>query len=272
MAPLSHVSDSLSPSLQAMDPAFQASNKNLVRPILPLLAIVVIMFYDLHIHTTLSLGENSLEEMVDFAKKLGLSGLGIVQYYSGTIEDIPKLDNIDIVKCIMLKPNTPQELDEIAKRVRNHCEVLMVHGGDYDINRAACENSFVDVLCHPELGRRDSGLDHVCMKAAADNEVAIEVNFREVLESYKIKRTYVLSAMRKNIKLASKYDANVVTTSGAVTKWGMRSGRELASISHLLGLELGKAIDSVSTIPENMIKKNREKLAGKRWQGVNVVE
>jgi ribonuclease P/MRP protein subunit RPP1 len=148
----------------------------------------------------------------------------------------------------------------------------MVHGGDYDVNRAACENPMIDVLCHPELGRKDSGLDHVCMKAAADNSVAIEINFREVLESYKIKRTYVLSSMKKNIKLARKYGTSIVTTSGAVTKWGMRSARELASISYLLGLELGQAIDSVSVVPESIVRKNREKLAGKRWEGVRAAE
>ena len=229
-------------------------------------------FYDLHMHTTASIGENTLEEMASFASKLGIAGIGIVQYYSGTVEDVQKMEGIDAVNCIMLKPSSAQELNDVAGRVRNKCEILMVHGGDYEINRAACENSVIDVLCHPELGRRDSGLDHVCMKAAADNEVAIEVNFREVLESYKIKRTYVLSAMKKNIKLARKYGANTVTTSGAVTKWGMRSGRELAAITHLLGLELGQAIDSASAVPESMVRKNREKLAGKRWQGVNIVE
>jgi ribonuclease P/MRP protein subunit RPP1 len=228
-------------------------------------------FYDLHVHTNLSIGENTLEEMVGIAKRLGMHGLGVVQYYPGEISEMPKLD-IDIVKCVMIKPGTPNELNELAAKVRNRAEVLMVHGGDYDINRAACENSMIDVLCHPELGRKDSGLDHICAKAANENEVAIEINFREILESYKKNRVYVLSAMKKNIKLCKKYGVNVATASGAVTKWGLRSGRELSAVANLLGLELGNAIQSTSDIPENIITKNREKLAGQRWQGVSVVE
>lgn len=81
-----------------------------------------------------------------------------------------------------------------------------------------------------------------------------------------------MSAIKKNVKLCRNYEANVITTSGAVNKWGLRSGRELASISYLLGLELGTAIDSVSTIPEEILRVNREKLAGQRFEGVSVVE
>ena len=52
----------------------------------------------------------------------------------------------------------------------------------------------------------------------------------------------------------------------------MRGGRELAAISHLLGMELGKAIDAASAVPEEIIRINREKLSGKRYEGVSVVD
>jgi RNase P/RNase MRP subunit p30 len=78
--------------------------------------------------------------------------------------------------------------------------------------------------------------------------------------------------MRKNIMLCRKYGAPVITASGSISKWDMRSGRELAALSNILGLELGHAIDSISAIPENIVKANREKLAGKQWEGVRVVE
>lgn len=222
-------------------------------------------------HTNLSIGENTPEETIEFAKKLGLSGIGIVRYYPGELHGLPDPEGIDVVNAVMIKPSTPAELLELAKKIRNKTEVLLVHGGNYDINRAACETSMVDILCHPELGRKDSGLDHICIKAASENDVAIEVNFREILESYKRERIYMLSAMKKNIKLCRKYGVNVITSSGSVTKWGMRSGRELASITNILGLELGNAIDSVSAVPESIVSKNREKLAGNRWEGVKII-
>lgn len=229
------------------------------------------MFYDLHVHTSMSIGENTVDEMAEMGKRLGLTAIGVVRYYVAGMPPLPEVDGIQLIPAIMLK-TTKDELNSLAEKARNKTELLMVHGGDYDVNRAACENPLIDVLCHPELGRKDSGLDHICVRAAHDNNVAIEINFREVLESYKRNRVYTLSSMKKNIELCRKYETPIITSSSAVTKWGMRSGRELAALSHVLGLELGRAIDTTSTIPERIIHQNREKLAGKRTEGVREVE
>ncbi|MFH0948976.1 MAG: RNase P subunit p30 family protein [Candidatus Aenigmatarchaeota archaeon] len=230
-------------------------------------------FYDLHVHTNLSIGENTVEEAAQMAKNLGIGGIGIVRYFNGTkMSELPVVDGIDIVNAVMLKPTSAEELDELAKKARVSAEILMVHGGDYGINRVACENPMIDILCHPELGRKDSGLDHICIRAAEENEVAIEINFREILESYRRHRVSVLAFMRTNIKVCQKYDTMVLTTSGAVSKWGLRAGRELAAITHILGMELTEAIDTISAIPEQMTNKNRERLAGKRWEGAKIDE
>ncbi len=231
------------------------------------------MYYDLHIHTNLSIGENSLDEMADFAKKLGLQGIGLAKFFTTAEElkwEIPDKYDIDIVRVMVIKSNTVEELHRNIRTARNYAEVLVVHGGDYEINRAACEDSYVDILAHPELGRKDPGLDHICIRAAQENNVAIEVNFREVLETYKKSRVYTISSLRENIRLCKKYGARIVTTSGARSKWGLRSGRELAAIVNVLGLELGESIATVSTIPEAIVKGNREKLADKKWEGVSI--
>ncbi len=230
------------------------------------------MFYDLHCHTLQSIGENTIDEMVAFAKKLGINGLGIANYYNGRLEELPKAEGIDLVSCAIIKADNANDIDTIARKIRNKVEIVMVHGGDYEINRASCESPLIDVLLHPELGRKDSGFDHICARAAAENKVAIEVNFREILESYKRKRIYVLSSMRKNVKLAMKYGGRIVTASGAVSRWGMRPPRDLMSFAYLLGLDLGDAIATTSTVPEEMVRINREKLAGKAWEGLSVVE
>lgn len=228
------------------------------------------MFYDLHVNTMLSIGENTLDEVVETAKKLELGGLGIIQYYTlSTPNELPR-NEVNLISCLMIKASSPQELEKISRKERNRHEILMVYGGNYEVNRAACENSLIDVLCHPELGRRDSGFDHICARAAKENKVAVEINFREVLESYKKNRIFILSSIKKNIKLCTKYGTPIITTSGAVSKWGMRGGRELAAFAHVLGLDLGHAITSTTTVPEEIIKANREKLANRRWEGVSV--
>jgi len=228
------------------------------------------MFYDLHVHTSLSIGENTVEEVVEMAKKIGLDGIGIVRYHPELVT-IPKDNDIDIVDAVMVKAESAEELNEIVRRMRNRAEIIMVHGGNYDVNRAACENSMVDILCHPELGRRDSGLDHIAVKAAKQNDVMIEINFREILESHTKQRSYVLSSLKRNVMLCNKYDVKMITCSGAVSKWNMRSCRDMASIAHLLGLELGEAINTVSNNAKEAVERNRNKMQKGDVKGVDTL-
>lgn len=223
------------------------------------------MTYDLHLYTNHTIGENSLEEMAAFAKRLGFSGIGVVRFHTEQKKNFPDV-GIDLVDVVLIK--TDRNIEEIAANIRKESEIIAVYGGNYDINRQACESKYVDILFHPEFGRNDSGLDHVCARAATENKTAIEINTREIVESYKKGRTRVLLSMKRNVMLCKKYNTNIITTSSALSKWNMRTARELASISYLLGLDLGNAIDTVSRIPEELVRVNREKLMQKRFEGV----
>ncbi|MFH0836607.1 MAG: RNase P subunit p30 family protein [Candidatus Aenigmatarchaeota archaeon] len=223
------------------------------------------MAYDLHVYTSRTIGENSLDEMISFAKKLGLKGLGIARLHTDKKQEFPETD-IDLVDVVVIKAENG--IDEIARRIRTKAEIIAVYGGKYLVNRQACESRYVDILLHPSLNRNDSGLDHVCVRAAADNRTAIEINFRQILEAYKKGRSSILTHMKRNIMLCKKFNTDVITTSSSLSKWNMRSARELASVAYLLGLDLGHAIDTSTIIPEEIVRINREKLAGKRWEGV----
>ena len=219
--------------------------------------------YDLHVYTNQNIGENSLNDIMIFAKKLGLTGIGVVRYHTEKKPVFPKSD-IDLVDVVLIKAD--REIDEIARNVRD-ADIVAVYGGKYEVNRQACESRHVDVLFHPEIGRHDSGLDHICTRAAQENNTVIEINAREIIESYKKGRAKILNSMKRNVMLCRKYNANVITTSSALSKWNMRSARELASIAYLLGLDLGYAIETTTAIPEELVMVNRQKIAGKRIEG-----
>ena len=235
-------------------------------------------FYDLHVHVKDSGGEDSIGDIVEMASRLELGGVGIVlqaeQNFDG-FEDYRKKaaeKGIDLVSVALVQAKSAKEMLRLASKARGKAEIVAVYGGDYDINRAACESSMVDILFHPERGRVDSGIDHICARAAAENKVAIEINFHELLESYRKKRIRIFARMKRNAMLCKKFGADVIATSGAVSRWDMRFGRELAAFPYLLGMELGDSIESISVVPEEKIKINREKLAGNRWEGVAIAE
>ena len=230
-------------------------------------------FYDLHVRVKESGGEGTISEMTEMALRLGLAGIGVVLPAEGNFSQLKENKaSVEIVSVALVEAKNAEEMNRLVRKARDKAEIIAVAGGVYDINRAACENTLVDILFHPERGRIDSGLDHICAKAAHDNDVAIEINFHEVLESFKKRRTRLLSNMRKNVMLCRKFAVKMVTTSGAVSKWDMRFGRDITALAHLLGMELGASIDTASTIPEQMVKINREKLEGKKWEGVEIIE
>jgi ribonuclease P/MRP protein subunit RPP1 len=237
-------------------------------------------FYDLHLKSNLSDGENTVEEMIRFAEKVGYSGIAICDDYESK-KKLIELKNlikeikteIEVYPGVLIKADSVNDLKEKISKVREKALIVIVAGGNYEINRAACEDPRVDILAHPEQGRIDSGLDDVCMEAAAQNNVAIQINFREILYSFRKQRSYTLNHISKNIKLADHFRTPVIICSGAQSTWDMRAPRELVSVANVLGLDISKAFLGITTIPQRIVEENKKTMEGKKvTEGVEIVE
>ncbi|MBU5575254.1 MAG: RNase P subunit p30 family protein [Candidatus Aenigmatarchaeota archaeon] len=236
-------------------------------------------FYDLHIHSKFSVGDSTPNEIVEIAEKLGLSCIAITDNFESLekLNEIKKAiseikSNVEVIQGVYITAQTPQEMKQKIDKVRNLVPLVIVAGGDYQINRAACEDSRVDILAHPELNRHDNGLDETCLNAAAENNVAIEINLRQILTSYRKIRANILHYMSINAELTQKFNVPLIVCSGAHSKWEMRDGRELISIANLLGLDIPRAFESATSIPEKIIETNKKKLSGKIiTNGVEIV-
>lgn len=238
-------------------------------------------FYDLHIHSNLSIGESSVERLAQQAKALGWSGIAITDNWQG-IEKLKQMKEhcaaaqkavgIEVWPGIKIQADDKSELARLIGLVRDQIHVLIVHGGNYEINRAAVSDARVDILAHPELGRFDNGLDDVCAHLAAENNVSIEINFRQVLSSYRKLRSKILEQMAENIRLAAAFRAPIIVCSGAQSIWEMRDPRQLIAVANVLGQDLAKAFASASDIPAQIIEKNSKRLEGKLvGRGVEIV-
>src|SRR3972149_9220831 len=100
-------------------------------------------FFDLHVKTKLSNGEHSIEEMIEFAEKLGYHGIAI----SDNFESLEKLkemkrivkglSSIEVYPGVHLEANDVNHMNQLINKVRDEVLIVIVHGGDYNINRAA---------------------------------------------------------------------------------------------------------------------------------------
>ena len=236
-------------------------------------------FFDLHMHSAFSEGESSLEQLATAAKQLGYKGICLAEYYKND-EQIKKLKTeIERIKqkagieiFLGFEARNLKELNILRER-RKRFDVLLVRGGDLRLNREAVETPEVDILTHPEYERQDCGMNHILMKAASKNNVAIEINFREVLVSSKKTRSMILKHMTQNIKLAKKFKAPIIVCSGALSHWDVVDPQCLISFVNLLGLELNEAKNTISKVPERIIKQIKERKS-EDWivPGVKVVK
>jgi len=235
--------------------------------------------YDLHVHSAFSGGTSSLEELASTAKQLGYAGICFVAYLmsereegilKAEIERVKKSFGIEVY--LGFEARSRKELEELKRR-RKDFDVLLVRGGDLKMNRIAVETRGVQILTHPEYERTDQGLNHVLAKLAAKNNVAIEINFREVLITSKRSRENVLRNISNDVKLAKKFHAPIILCSGATSHWMMRDPYVLSSFATQVGLELKEAKDAITKVPKRIIEEAKERRSnGWIMEGVKVVK
>ena len=235
-------------------------------------------FYDLHV----SAGSASAEEFAKMAEKLGWDGFALAdrfesvekfREFKAAIADAQKNTKIEIFPAVEIQVADPNDLKRALEKVRELALVVIVLGGNYKINRAACEDARVDILAHPAFGRLDSGLDEACLQKAFENNVSIELNFREILNSFRRQRAQVLQNTQLNLKLCEALKVKTILCSGASNIWEMRDARQLIAVAENLGLELGRGFAAASEVPQKIIEKNKAIFSGTRIaEGVELIK
>ena len=126
-------------------------------------------------------------------------------------------------------------------KIGNKEKLIVVQGGDDDINRIALSSKHVDILLDPHLGwrrdfmhQRNSGLNHVLCHLAKENNVAIGFSFSSVLHTKD--RAFVLGRIMQNIRLCRKYKLTIVIGSFAGDPWEIRSEKDLQAFFKVLGM------------------------------------
>lgn len=235
-------------------------------------------FYDLHVHSAFSGGESSIGQLAETAHMLGYSGFCFSAYYTGDDqikrlqEEIERARQRTKVEIYLgFEARDAKEIDRLSA-IRKRFDVLLVHGGDLEVNRKAVETPEVDILTHPELNRNDSGMNDVLMRLAARNDVAVEVDFREVANAGRSSRAKILRNVAQNVWLAKKAKAPIIVCSGAISHYELKDPQVLVSFASQMGLDLREAKDSLSKVPEAGLEESRKR-RGQGWvmPGVKVV-
>ncbi|MGC8993435.1 MAG: ribonuclease P protein component 3 [Candidatus Aenigmatarchaeota archaeon] len=236
------------------------------------------MFFDLHVHSAFSSGESSLEDIVKTAKELGYKGIGFISYplkkeeeeiLRAEVNRISNEYNFEIY--VGFEANNKLELKHLLNR-RRELDLILVRGGTNLMNRVAVENRGVDILTHPNHQRKDCGINHILARLAKENEVAIEINFREILNTEGLIRKNVLANHAEIIRLYKKFKFPLIVSSGALSHWQIKDPKVLISYLVTLGLEMSEAKKALKDYPKMILERSKERKSEK-WvmPGVKLV-
>ncbi len=219
------------------------------------------MFYDLQIH-----GNHKLA--LD-ARKMGYSGVALVlnsmdyKNKSAIIQDIQSTKShfqddpqFQIKIGLKIQAKNPTDLKKQVRKFRDRVDVILVHGGDLKINRAATEDPRIDILSHPYSKRYDSGINHVLAFKAAENKVSIEINIKYFLLTRPNQRHLVLSQFRQIVKLHRKYKFPIIITSDADSLYDLRHPRDVMALASCFGMTSDESMNSLSSTPLEILARN----------------
>ena len=179
-------------------------------------------------------------------------------------------DYIDIDYTLIIKSGNPSEIRKFTRKYRNKSSCISVLGGNPKVNRACVENIQVDVLSKPYFKRYDAGLNHILAREAKENNVAVELVFSDILNSYLSYRSKILANFRDIYKLHRKYGFPLILSSGAQSVYDIRTVHDFKAVfgqTGLSGLEVEKSFNTA----ENILRFNKDR-KNMILSGVRVVE
>lgn len=207
-------------------------------------------FYDLNVRINPE-AQEPISGIARTAKKYGYSGIVILNPVIKENEIINRPEGFSICTGIEIAGKASKLRNEIRKHA-NKKDILIVPGGDENTNRAAVESEELDILMHPPK------FNHVLAKLAGDNSVSIGFDTGSLIRKRGEARVRDLSIMRKNLKLARKYDLSMILTNSPGSCYDIRSPRETAALAALFGMTGKEAANAMSTEPLNIFKKKSQ--------------
>ena len=169
------------------------------------------------------------------------------------IKSLAEENKLEIYRKLVLEPSGRKELLRNLRENRGKYEVISIICRNLDTALVAARDSRVDTLIIPPNPgyRLDKGV-------AALLKHRVELPFNWFL-SQETRDAFLSTAIKIMKFLAGK--RGVIVSSAASSSLELRGWRELASLLEVLGMNTQQALDSISIIPQEILRENLLKLS-----------
>lgn len=207
-------------------------------------------------------GDSSVARMALTASEYGYDGI-VVRNHGDALAtyDVQRIATeygVDVVEGVEVRADDPSRASGFVGNHRESKTIVAVHGGDVATNRFAVEQPAVDVLAHPMAG--DGDFNHVLAKAAARNDVHVELSLSRVLRADGGARVQALRDLRKLRELLADVGAPFVVSADPRSHLQLRAPRELRALGTVLGFEPG-TIETGLDAWRDLAQRNRSRMS-----------
>jgi RNase P/RNase MRP subunit p30 len=194
--------------------------------------------------------------MIALASELGFSQV------ASTIQATGIDSKITIATRLDLETTRSRELLVALNKSRRRYDIIAVKCLTKEVARQAAKDDRVDILKFPDDSalRKHNWLDHHEAELVKGTERAYEVDACDLMANSPTHLAKVINQIKRDLAVAVKHDINIILSSGASTPLAVREPRALTALASLLDIEEDYAADMISTIPENILRRNRVRL------------
>ncbi len=221
-------------------------------------------FYDFMVHLPDEM--DSIINIVSAAKEFGYSGIAALNLKKNLLDknilDMSKLPEDFSISNAIEVSGKPSKIREEIRKYKDTGDILIARGKDEEIARAAVETERLDIILQPVK------FNNVLGKIASDNSIALGFDIGSIIHTKSEDRVQELRIMRTNLMYARKYDLQMVLTCEPYSMYDFRSPREMAALGGLFGMSPKEAVDAMSTVPLDIMRK---KSTGYIREGIEII-
>lgn len=213
-------------------------------------------FYDFNIKLN--------EEVIETLEKFGFKAACI--FHDSTVLDnnkeellkkfnsIDESTKLDLYQGVYINHTNPQLLTKTVLKYHRRSDILMVNGGNDNINRTACQMSQIDIINEPYISNGNSGINHILSKMLVENNISININYNSILRSRGYYKAKLLSQINQLFKLQEKYQFNTIISSGSKTFYDVKSPEAMLMLGKLFNTDNKVIKKSITCNVEDIIR------------------
>ncbi len=189
-------------------------------------------------------GDSSVRRLALEAAALGFDSLVAIDTPAGTYGEV------EVRAGLFIRSTGMKDVIAQVKRAKESGTVVSVKAGDAGFNRAAVSLRGMHILRGVHAADKNA-FDHVTAKMAADNRVAVDIDFSTLIAGRGIARQRAIQRYRDVLVLERRFEFPLTISTYARSVLELRAVREISGLGSLLGMDIPdveRALAGVGTV------------------------